>query len=204
MLRRRLLQLAGIAITSAVLATQNVARSETTPSSGLLRGRPSTGAALTSPRQGAGPPAILAGAKPLPLLIDGSKTPELISDSVAFGHFVRVTAVPTDMPDEALTRQRLVLAPLQLSDLDRQVLLQTLQSVRESLDQLEMQRRAVSRSSAERRATIGRLAQEEAQTFENARGHLDRVLTPAGASRLNAYLRTEVKRRIKAYGTLPR
>jgi hypothetical protein len=203
MLSPRLLQLAGISLTSAVLTTQGMARSEAVSSPGPPHAHSGTAAAYADLRQRADTLAIPAGAKRLPLVIDGSKTPELISDSIAFGHFARATLAPTDSPDEALTRQRLMLAPLQLSDSDRETLLQTIQVVRENLDRIDAQRRVVSASSAEGRASIVRLSDEQAQLFEGARRHLDRTLTPAGSGRLNAHLRGEVKRRIKAYGDLP-
>jgi hypothetical protein len=125
------------------------------------------------------------GARPvLSLAIDGSSNPELISDERAYAHFLAAIAENPQAMNAAL-RKAAVDPP------DRVAFARALGSLREELTSLENRRSAGGSAQ--------QFHEDRGKALRNARTRVGFALSPAGYGRLDAYVKTEVKRRIKVY-----
>lgn len=131
----------------------------------------------------------------LPVLVDGSKNPEKISDALAYRHFFAAFAAHPTPTSQELGRQNAQLAPLQLATADRGALVGILGTFRTQLDVIE--------SAAAVAGTPTKLASLQSQKstlVATTLANLKLVLTADGASRIDQYVQTRVKKHIVIYG----
>jgi hypothetical protein len=155
----------------------------------------------------AGTQAVV-GAHALPLSVDGAKNPELVPDPLAYRHFFLSTIPPDNAPAESTSkRQELRLTKLGLEGQDREDYVRAMGQARESLASIAVQRASWSDpplDTATSRVMLKRLAEQEAQVFEDTRRLLQYSLTTEGFGRLEAYVRGSVKQKIRIYGSTTR
>jgi hypothetical protein len=151
-----------------------------------------------------GPEAVL-GSHALTLAVDGAKNPELVPDALAYRHFLLSTIPPDSAAaGESSKRQQLRLARLGLEAHDRKEYIHAMGQARESLVLIAVQRASWSSpplNTPTGREMLKRLAEQEAQVFEDTRQRLRHSLTTEGFGRLDAHVRGDVKRQIRIYGS---
>jgi hypothetical protein len=131
----------------------------------------------------------------LPVLVDGAKTPDLISDDLAYRHFIEAIAVG-DKPSLAeYERRESLLNQTQLSQFDRQALILSLQTLREDLDRVDQDARNAGMAE-----TSTDFSGQRRTLLENARIRLATALSEDGQNRLAAFVQRHVKRHIVIYG----
>jgi len=119
------------------------------------------------------------------LIVDGQKTPELISDALAYKHFLGATSVSTTPSENELTVQRLLLDRVGLSDEDRRRFMGVAKELRQRI--------------SESGSPLALEAQR--QLVDDARRRLLAELTPEGFRRIDLHVTQYTKRRIKVYST---
>ena len=125
------------------------------------------------------------GAGPaLTLAIDGRSNPELISDERAYAHFLVAMAQNPQAMNAALRKAA-------VDPSDRVAFARALGSLKEELTSLENRRSAGGSAQ--------RFLEDRGTALRNAHARVGFALSPTGYGRLDAYVRTEVKRRIKVY-----
>ena len=133
----------------------------------------------------------------LVVLIDGSKHPEQIPDDLAYRHYFLAIATHEQPSADEQERQKAQLAPLGLSELDRQQIVQQLGRMTTQLKAIEAAREVSDGTDA---ALAGFRERHDAlvsQTAASVRG----ALSADGASRLSRYIVETVKGKIKIYGS---
>jgi hypothetical protein len=118
------------------------------------------------------------------LAIDGRNNPELISDERAYAHFLAAMAQNPQAMNAALRKAA-------VDPADRVAFGRALGSLKEELTSIEDRHRAGGSAQ--------RFREDRDTVLRNARARVDYALSPAGHGRLDAYVRTEVKRSIKVY-----
>ena len=138
----------------------------------------------------------------LPVIVDGSKTPDQIPDELAYQHYLKaISAHPDPLPQER-DRQAAQLNALNLSSSDRRALIAVLASLRTQLDLIENTRRSI-RPGPAGAAQLSDLNIQENTLLTTALGNLRASMTLDGSYRLDQFVKTHVKARIKIYGTAP-
>ena len=132
---------------------------------------------------------------PQNLLIDGSKTPQLISDALAYRHFLSAVATTKDAGVTSARRTDAIIRTIGLTAADSQVFIDRLDTLRRSLD--AAQARSVANPHVPGRGSILRRARDAAldETAECLEGELSRE----GRTLLANYVRNTVKSRIRVY-----
>lgn len=133
-----------------------------------------------------------------PVAVDGSKTPELISDELAYRHFIRAVAISNVSASEVARRDG-ILRKLSLSDSDRASFISVLTDVGVVLGTVEQEKTQMIGPNATEAALVASNEREK-NICERARESLGAVLTPEGWSSVDAYVRGSVKRAIVIYG----
>lgn len=130
-----------------------------------------------------------AAATQVALAVDGAETPEAVSDEMAYALFFRALAAPS--PHHA-ARMDGVLASAGLAPADRAAVVAVLGPVTTSLETVARQRQALPAGDPTPRTL-------EREVIAAARDTVDRALSPAARTLLDAYVQTHVKRRVKIY-----
>jgi hypothetical protein len=131
----------------------------------------------------------------LPVLVDGSKNPEKISDALAYRHFFASFAAHPTPSSQEQGRQDAQLGPLQLAAADRRALVGILGSFRTQLDVIEK-----AAAVAGTPAKLASLRTQKSTLATTTLANLKQTLTPDGASRIDQYVQTRVKKHIVIYG----
>ena len=126
-------------------------------------------------------------------------TPEQIPDALAYQHFLMAVAAHSAPSMEEQARQAAQLSPMGLSAADRQALISVLSPLREQLDGIELARSNVAPGPSASAKLVDLNAQVTG-AVATARVGLIRSLTTDGLNRLDRYVQTHVKARIKVYG----
>jgi hypothetical protein len=135
----------------------------------------------------------------LPLAVDGAKTPHLVPDRLAFHHLIVATAVASTPAPGELARREFMLSQAGLSSQDRNVFAIALTSVKDRLNEIEAERRsprAAPGSSDQLRARQNRL-------LDDAHARIRAALNADALNRLDHYVNTHVKSRIRIFGEQP-
>lgn len=130
-----------------------------------------------------------------PIRIDGAATPELISDELAYRHFL--AAIASGGPADLERRSPLIMS-LGLSPTDQTALLSTVEALQERLSDIEHRRR-VAELDATGDGSLTRLRRERLGSLNRARDEVRARLDPAGAAKLDAHVRDRIKSRIVVY-----
>ena len=133
--------------------------------------------------------------KPATVAIDGSKNPELISDHLAYRHFLEATALPVDASSSEVSRREALLKLAGLSPADRAVYVQALGDFRAELTSII----TAARDSNISPKDFQSLKLQADLVIDNTRSRLMTALSPAARTRLDEHIRTHVKRRIVVY-----
>jgi hypothetical protein len=133
----------------------------------------------------------------LVVLVDGSKTPEQISDDLAYQHFFLAVAAHEQPSAEERQRQDAQLAPVGLSQPDRQQVAVALGRLTTQLEAIEAAKEA---SDGSVNTLLGFKTQRDAAVSQ-AVATIQGALSADGASVLGRYITETVKRNIKIYGT---
>lgn len=139
----------------------------------------------------------------LRLAIDGAKTPELISDDIAYAHFLSVVAIPSSPTRIETARRKAILDTLGLAEDDVKVLIASLTGVREQLADVENQRKQLPRdgvASVQSLALSATLRTRQETIMRDARYRVTANLSADGVQKLADHVRGRVKSRIKVYG----
>lgn len=150
-----------------------------------------------APGSAAGSPQGVTQVTKLVVLVDGSKHPEQIPDDLAYRHYFLAIATHEQPSAEEQARQKAQLAPLGLSELDRQQLAQQLGRMTTQLEAIEAEMEASDGTDAVLAAFKARHNALVSQTAATVRG----ALSPDGLSRLSRYIAESVKGKIKIYGS---
>jgi len=135
----------------------------------------------------------------LPVAVDGSVTPGQIPDSLAYQHFFAAIAAHPFPSQQESARQSAQLSPLGLSAEDRQTLIAGLASFRTQLDQINTARAGIT-PGPNSSAQLTSLRTQETALVASTLQAIRQSLSTDGVSRLDQYVRTHVKARIKIYG----
>jgi hypothetical protein len=149
----------------------------------------------------AAPPVLPKSA--LPTLVDGSLTPEAIPDRLAYYHFIMATAITCDAAAKEVDRRESLLREVGFSKRDHDSFIESLQDVRDRLDQVTIARKQWGVDTTPARAALAMLKQQEKKILDGARSKIQMALTGEGLDRLDTHIREHVKRNIKIYGTGP-
>lgn len=135
----------------------------------------------------------------LSIIVDGSVTPEQIPDVLAYQHFLTTIAAHRSPSAQEQARQAAQVLPIGLSSADQQALIAGLTSLRDQLDAIESARAKIT-ASGSAAAQLSDLNAQASAAVAKARTGLLQALTPDGVSRIDHYVQTHVKPRIKIYG----
>ena len=130
---------------------------------------------------------------PTSIAIDGSKNPELISDSIAYGHFIRATASSASARD--LMRRDAFLKQAGLISADRAAYMLAVGNLKAELDAVKTERE--TRLSALSVSDLERLKRTEDLALSAAQSRIRSGLSADGAAKLEAHIQQHVKRRIR-------
>ena len=133
----------------------------------------------------------------LVVLVDGSKHPEQIPDDLAYRHYFLAVATHEQPSAEEQERQKAQLAPLGLSEPDRQQIVLQLGRMTTQLEAIEAEREASDGTDA---ALAGFSVRRDALLSQKA-ASVRGALSADGASRLGRYITESVKGKIKIYGS---
>jgi len=142
-------------------------------------------------------PGSNPGVTNLVVLVDGSKHPEQIPDDLAYRHYFLAVATHEQPSAEEQERQKAQLAPLGLSEPDRQQIVLQLGRMTTQLEAIEAAREASDGTDAALASFRVRHDAVVSQTASSVRG----ALSADGASRLSRYITETVKGKIKIYGS---
>lgn len=174
-------------------------------SSLILCGIISAGSSSTEHRSGASGSTPVPPAMQLPLTVDGAVTPELISDDLAFHHFLMAIAVADNAtPDSpAVLRRDTLLARAGLVGTDRQSVANATSGLREELDQIALQQQQIRSSTPNADAVALGLKTAQDTALRTARERVMAALGSDSMSRLNSHIRLHTKKHIRIYGHSP-
>ena len=139
-----------------------------------------------------------------PAMVDGSQTPELVSDEIAYRHFVMAAAAPDVPTSDERARRAGYLARIGLSVDDRNKAITALATVRDGLEMLKLEQARLTGDSPDSQAARVALKVQRDAILQSAVTRLRGSLSPEGANRVDAFVMHHVKRKIKIYGDLPR
>ena len=167
-----------------------------------------SGSAHTHPSKTPGEVAssVNLSAGPLPIAADGAKNPELISDDLAYRHFIMAVAISERATERQIARRNAMLSLIGLENADRLAMLKSVATVRASLDRITESRRRIpvkDMISVSVRASLAALKTEEDGIFRDARNRMAFSLSHDGSQRLDQHIQSRVKRRIVIYGEMP-
>ena len=148
-------------------------------------------------REGAG--LEIPGSQPsgAPLVADGRTDANVIPDFVAYRHFVMAVAIPREAPTWAeRSRRNHYLNSVRLSLSDRMAVVEAVANVREELKAAdEMIKNGPSAAAA---------ASARRETALNGAGERLRLLLSAdGQARVDSFVNTKIKPRVRIYGSMP-
>lgn len=129
----------------------------------------------------------------LQVVLDGAVNPDSISDDVADRHFILAMILASE-PEWEWTMARLRWSTSDVLSFSTHI-----QAARKQLDSLATQ------LAAEKGPTLraDQLRREKVGVLDAMRQRISQELSPSGLSILREYVRTEVKKRIVVYGSLP-
>jgi hypothetical protein len=133
----------------------------------------------------------------LPLAVDGEKNPERIPDSLAFRHFLSVTAINATATKHERGVRDAALALVQLSAEDRTAYLSAIGPLRDELTSIEQRRQRAAHDDAK---SLNDLRIEQGRLLDDRAARAMASLSTEGAERLRQHINTRVKSRIKIYG----
>lgn len=140
----------------------------------------------------------------LPVAADGSKNPELISDALAYRHFIMAVAESDHPSQEGVLKRTAILAPIRLPAADADALVRALAGVKDALNEITEQRRSIlPQEVAARSADLSNLKVREDDVLHRAAQRLRAALSAGGAEALDRHVREHVKSRIVIYGAIP-
>lgn len=139
----------------------------------------------------------------LSVLANGANTPEKVPDHLAYAHFIIAIAEPDSPSTEQTARRAAMLAPVQLSKSDTTSLIAALKGVHMQLDFLSRETQRLSAERAASQSRLDHLRLQRTRVLDGARTRLAAMLSREGCGRLDAYIRTHVKRNIVMYGDPP-
>lgn len=132
----------------------------------------------------------------LPLLVDGAQHPELISDEVAYRHFLSVTAVTAAASAKEMSRRDVFLGQVGLSPADHEAYVIALSGVREELTSLDQQMLLAHGDAS----VLPQLRLRRGQVLDDATARILAALSPDGQARLKQHINRHVKQHIRIYG----
>ena len=135
----------------------------------------------------------------LPIIANGANTPDAIPDSLAYRHFIMVTATAATALPQDIARRDAFLNQVGLSENDRSTYLAALSGVREQLASIAQARSQLSPGTSNLRDQFLALKRREDQTLDSAQNRLLTWLSATGVARLNAHIQS-VKKCIVVYG----
>jgi hypothetical protein len=139
----------------------------------------------------------------LPVAVNGAESPQLISDELAYRHFILSVAVPQNASDEHLSRQDRKLQRAGLSSTDRSAAIRALRGLAEELEANAGEVNRLSGQVAVPSEQLDALRARRLALLDVARSQVALGLSASGHSKLDAYIREHVKRRIVIYGEAP-
>ena len=134
-----------------------------------------------------------AETKQLPVVVDGKKNPELISDDLAWNHFLMVVSEHRNASAEDIRRRQARIAALGLGDSDAASFVQALSGLKEEIDDID--------STRIRNGGSEGLQSRWNNAMANARRRVREALSIDGQMRLDAFIRQRVKPGIVIYGS---
>ena len=137
----------------------------------------------------------------LTVAVDGAKTPDLIPDALAYDHFLKAISTPIAASPQHVGARNALLARMRLSQTDGRALILALTGVWDELNRIDVARRSAPSALDPAGHTRNDLATRERALLDSAKSNLLSALSPEGAQRVDAFVRTHVKRRIKVYGS---
>lgn len=151
---------------------------------------------------GRGPINTRETSVPLRLAVDGKRNPELISDELAYRHFVLIASERADeradVSPASRHRREGRVAKVGLSQRDGRALTSALASVRERLDAIREARAALPADPP--REQVAALRDREVAIVDGAIARIKVFLSPDGRARLERHLRQQIKKNIVVYG----
>jgi hypothetical protein len=139
----------------------------------------------------------------LPAAVNGAETPELISDQLAFRHFILAVVVPQNASDEDASRRDRVLKRVGLSSEDCSAFVRALQGLAEQLTANSEEAKRLSSQPVASSKNLDALRTQRLALLDIARFQVGTSLSASGRTKLDSYLRGHVKRRIVIYGEVP-
>lgn len=134
----------------------------------------------------------------VPLTIDGAKTPHLISDDLAYTHFVLAVAVRSNPTTEEVERSERELSQIGLRANDLALLRSATAGVRDALDRIQAERTREGGGGEPGRSSEA-LKAEERTVLADALGRVQRALNGNAQDVLNTYIHEHVKRNITVH-----
>jgi hypothetical protein len=128
--------------------------------------------------------------------VDGSKTPESIPDDLAYKLYITSTLPKQNAREDRLRRSRI--AKIRLPVADEQAFLQITNAAGEVINRNSIERSKWPRGSANA-FLAAELKDQDEQAFADALQQLDARLSPLGRVRLDAFIQSRVKPRIKMF-----
>jgi hypothetical protein len=139
----------------------------------------------------------------LPVAVDGARTPDRIPDDVAYRLFLTAMALPPEPSPARFEAREAMLTRAGLSSEDRAAFVDGLEGLKQGLDEVSRQRNqfgANSQLSPDARTKYLTLKARETELVVEARSRVERLLSSDGRTRLDAFIRTHVKTRVKIFG----
>ena len=139
----------------------------------------------------------------LPVAVDGARTPDRIPDDVAYWLFLTGMALPPESSADRLGAREAMLTRAGLSGEDRAAFVDGLEGLRQGLDEVSRLRNQFgpnSQLSPDARTKYLTLKARETELVVEARSRVERLLSSDGRTRLDAFIRTHVKTRVKIFG----
>lgn len=137
---------------------------------------------------------------PAPILINGAESPELISDELAYQHFIKSISNAEMSATQVVYPRDAILASMGLSRTDRAALIVALGDVWQQLDTIDKGRQRPPSNATNVGPHLADLQRQENAVLDNARVRLRSSLSEEGRDRLDTYIRDDVKRHIIVYG----
>lgn len=134
--------------------------------------------------------------------IHGAETPELISDELAWRHFLISIAIPVVPSIDEFGRRSAIMARLGLRPADYAVLLHLTEELHDALVRLESERHALRLApSHDLHVSAGALEKSRDALFINVINNVTSALSRDGVQYLRVYLTQYVKPRIVVHAT---
>ena len=138
-----------------------------------------------------------AVASALPVMVDGSKSPELISNELAYRHFILSVAEHANPSEMELERRASRLRPIGLNEQDKQLLTLALSNLREELDAVNNNRLPAGGDVT----NLTTFLNTERSSLDSARRAIKGKISAQGQVLLDAFVFLNVKKGIVIYGT---